>query len=60
MTWYEILVIVLAVAFVGSMLARYIYKRVKKMPTGECACCQTTKKNSLVKAYHKKYGKSTK
>ncbi len=50
----EIIVIVGAVSIVVGVLGRYIYKRVHKLPTGECACCQQ-KKKQLVKKYHKKY-----
>ena len=55
MEWYEILIILLIIIFLGSLIGRYIYKKNKGLPTGECACCKAAKKNALVKAYHKKY-----
>lgn len=52
----EIIVIIASVLIVGGVLARYIYRVVNKLPTGDCACCANTKKGSkLVKAYKKKY-----
>ena len=50
----EITVIVLAVSFVLFILGRYIYKRVKGLPTGECECCHKGVKKML-KEYHKTY-----
>lgn len=54
----EIVVIVGSIAIVGGVIGRHIYRKVKKLPTGECACCGTSKKNRLLKDYHKTYGKS--
>ncbi len=54
----EIIVIVCSIAIVGGVIGRYIYRRVKKLPTGECAYCGTSKKNRLLKDYHKVYGAS--
>lgn len=39
MTPLEITVIVLTVLFLGSVIGTYIYKKVKHLPTGECASC---------------------
>ena len=47
----EIVVISLTVAFFGFLIGRYIYKKVKGLPTGECACCHKSKKQ-LLKEYH--------
>ena len=33
----EIVVIIAAVAIVGGVIGRYIYKKYKHLPTGECA-----------------------
>ena len=52
--WIEILVIALVVAFLVFVIARYIYKKIHHLPTGECECCHSHKSN-LVKDYHKKY-----
>ena len=54
--WIEILAIVLVAAFLIAVLARYIYKKINHLPTGECACCHKSKKQ-LLKEYHKKYQK---
>jgi hypothetical protein len=52
----EIIVIILCVLIVGGVLGRYIYRKVKKLPTGECSYCSNTKKGSkLLKEYRKKY-----
>lgn len=52
----EILVIALVVAFLVFVIARYIYKKIHHLPTGECEYCHS-KKNKLVKDYHKQYSK---
>lgn len=52
----DIIVIILAVVFVGVVIGVYIYRKAKHMPTGECACCKN-KGNNLTKMYHKKYKK---
>ena len=57
MHFTEILTIIGCIAFIGVLIGRYIYRRIKKLPTGECASCGTTKKNRLLKEYRKKYGK---
>ena len=52
----EIIVIIGSILIVGGVIVNYIYKKVKKMPTGECSSCKTMSSGSaLVKAYHKKY-----
>lgn len=55
--WIEILVIIIAIAFLGFVIGRYIYKKVNHLPTGECECCHKSSKK-LVNEYHKKYQKS--
>ncbi len=54
--WIEILVIAFVVLFLAFVLGRYIYKKIKHLPTGECECCHKSKKQ-LLKEYHKKYQK---
>ena len=56
MEFYEIVLIVLIIAFVVYIFGKEIYKKIKKIPTGECACCHSNSKN-LLKKYRKKYGK---
>jgi hypothetical protein len=52
----EIIVIIACVLIVGGVLGNYIYRKVKKLPTGECASCRKTKSGiSLVDEYHKAY-----
>ena len=53
---YEILLIIAIVAFVVFIFGREIYKKIKKLPSGECACCHSNSKR-LLKNYRKKYGK---
>lgn len=56
----EITTIVLVSLFVIWFIGRYIYRKIKHLPTGECEYCATHKgKNALVKQYHKKYGKKS-
>ena len=55
--WIEILVLFLVGLFLIGMLGIYVYKKVKHLPTGECACC-CKKKQKLLKDYHKAYGNS--
>ena len=44
MTAIEIIVIIASVLIVAAVIARYIYKRVKGIPTGECETCSSKKK----------------
>ena len=39
MTPLEIIVIICCVLIVGGVIARTIYKKVKKIPSSECSCC---------------------
>ena len=52
----EIITIIICVLVVGGVIASYIYKRIKKLPTGDCAYCGS-KRNNLVKEFRKKYPK---
>lgn len=45
----EILLIIVAVAFVVGVFGRAIYKRIKHQPTDECACCAMKNKRMLKK-----------
>lgn len=35
----EIIVIVACVLIVGGVIGRAVYRKVKKIPSNECACC---------------------
>lgn len=48
----EITVISLVAIFFIFLISRYIYRKVKGLPTGECACCHKSTKK-LLKEYHK-------
>lgn len=48
----EIIVISLVAIFFIFLISRYIYKKAKGLPTGECACCHKSTKK-LLKEYHK-------
>lgn len=52
----EILVVSGAIFIVGGVLANYIYKRIKHLPIGECACCEK-KGKGIVEQYYRKYKK---
>lgn len=47
MTFLEIVVIIACVSIVGGVIARAIYKKVKKVPSYECSCCSKRMKNAL-------------
>ena len=55
--WLEVLVISAILIFFTLLVANFLYKKVKHVPTGECACCANAKKNRLVKQYNKTYKK---
>ena len=48
----EIIVITVVALFFIFLISRYIYRKVKGLPTGECACCHKSTKK-LLKEYHK-------
>lgn len=50
----EIITIIVTSVLVIAIIGKHIYRKIKKLPTGECACCAKNK-NNLVKMYHKKY-----
>lgn len=50
----EIVVIVLAVSFVLLIIGIHFYKKIKGLPTGECAECAKGSKK-LLKKYRKMY-----
>lgn len=52
----EIVVITLVVFFFLFLIGRYIYRKIKGLPTGDCACCHKGSKK-LLKEYHKAYSK---
>ena len=43
----EIIVIISAIAIVALVIGRYIYKRIKHMPVGECSCCSSKMKKNF-------------
>lgn len=45
----EIIVILIAVGVVLGVIARFVYKRVHHLPTGECSCCSGRMKKNLKK-----------
>ena len=50
--WIEILVLIAIIAFIGTLIGIYAYKKANHLPTGECACCHKSTKKML-KEYHK-------
>ena len=54
--WIEIIALIAIVCFLALIVSGYIYKKVRHLPTGDCACChQGTKK--MLKKYHRLYTK---
>ncbi len=52
----NVIIISLAIIFVLSIIGNHIYRKVKHLPTGECAMCKKNQ-NTLLKKYRKKYKK---
>ena len=52
--WLEILVVTVTIAFLLFIIGRYIYKKAKHLPTGDCAYCHKGTKKMLDE-YHKCY-----
>ena len=50
MTPLEIIVIICCVLIVGGVIARTIYKKVKKIPSSECSCCAKKMNRALKSA----------
>ena len=50
-----IFVILFSLCLIGFLIGNYVYKRKHNLPTGDCAYCKS-KKNKLLKDYHKLYG----
>ena len=46
----EIIVIILCVLIVGGVIGKYIYRKVKKLPSNECASCSKKMKRALSSA----------
>lgn len=45
----EIIVIIISLVIVGSVIGSYIYKKIKHLPTGDCACCSNKMKKAFAK-----------
>ena len=54
--WIEILVVLLVIAFLAMVIGVYIYKKIHRLPTGECEMCHKSKKQ-LLDEYHKMYSR---
>lgn len=46
----EIIVIIACILIVGGVIARSIYKKVKKIPSSECSCCAKKMNRALKSA----------
>ena len=57
MSWQEIVLIIVAVLFVGFIFGRMIYNRIKGKPSSECASCHHNMEKALKEA--KKVAKCT-
>jgi hypothetical protein len=49
MEWYEYVVIVAAVAFVGYIFGKMIYNKIKGKPSYECSCCKSDLNKTIKK-----------
>ena len=49
-----VVTVLFSTLLVGTLLGRYIYKRAKGLPTGDCAYCHKGV-NKMLKEYHKLY-----
>ncbi len=48
------LVLIAVILVISLIIARYIYKRKKHMPTGECSCCSSKRNvNNMLKKINK-------
>ena len=52
----QIVVIISVIVFFIALIANYIYKKAKGIPTGDCAECHKGSKK-LLQEYHKLYPK---
>lgn len=53
-----IIVIIFCVLVVGGVVVNHFYRKIKHLPTGDCACCSKkgkNQKNKLLEDYHRKY-----
>ncbi len=57
MMLFEILFIAIIIGFVVFIFGREIYRKSRKLPSGECSYCHRNSKK-LVKNYYKKYKKN--
>ena len=57
MSPFEIIFIILIIAFVVFIFGREIYRKIKKRPSLECSYCHSNSKR-LLKEYRKKYSKN--
>ena len=51
---FEALVIICSVLIVGGVFGKYVYRKIKKLPVGDCACCKKVNgKPKWVELYRK-------
>ena len=43
----EVIVIIMCILIVGGVIARAIYKKIKKIPSSDCACCAKKMKRAM-------------
>lgn len=55
---YVIIVVTFIILFFGGLIGSYIYKKVKGLPTGECASCAGKMKKAVRKAKKDLHSKS--
>ena len=52
----QIIIISLVIAFFTFLISRYIYRKAKGLPTGECQYCHKGA-STLIRKYHQMYSK---
>lgn len=45
----DIIIVLIIILIILGVIIAYIYKRYKKIPTGDCACCHMKSKRTLKK-----------
>ena len=47
----EIVVIIMCILIVGGVIFKAIYRKVKKIPSADCACCAKKMKRAMKMAF---------
>lgn len=47
-----IICVLFSLSLIGTLVGRYVYRRMHNLPTGDCACCHVNTQK-LLKKWHK-------